>query len=602
MRYLDLGLVAMVIGIMSSWVAWWACVLGRAGRSKSAGRRESVGQEVGCDREIKKGENGVPRNSTETRPLEVGSNASLCERALEFSPTAVLMTDRGGCVTYVNAAWEQMSGFTRTEIVGRNLDTLKSGVHTREFYSQLWQQLRAGRQWRGEFCNHRKDGSLYWVSSAIGPVYALDGSITHFVATNEDISHYKRQTEESFKLREAADAADRAKATFLAKVSEEIRVPLNSIQWHARTLEEGAGLTARQQEALRRILCEGDHLFTILNEVLGMSRIEAGRDCFQSGVCGLERLLDELEQLYQLRAQSRGVRFVMTRGVDLPRFVMGDEAKLRQVMVQLLGQALGAASRGDRVELIVRVDTEPLRPGLNRLWIEAMGPMTSEASEVKLLREPMRCGAALGDRLGTGVSLSSGRELVRVMGGDMMETLESGLGRVVRVAVPVAKVPEAEACGLNPEPKRVWRILTPSTPVRVLVVDDYAPTLTLFRDLLEPIGFEVRTATDGLEALAYPDDWIPRVILMDMYMPVMDGHEAIRAFRSRFGDTLSIITISASMQAEDRDNSLLAGADAFLSKPFRSWEVLDLIRRLVGVEYVYGTSQETQAGEGLGWT
>ena len=511
---------------------------------------------------------------------------STLSQAIEFSPSMIVITDTLGQVEYVNPAWEAVTGYQLAEVLGRKPSAIKSGKHTREFYQHLWSEITAGRVWRGDFCNRRSSGELYWESAAIAPLRNEAGAIAHYVAVKEDITERRRVGEELRQAKEAAEAANRAKSTFLANMSHEIRTPMNAILGFSQLLLRDPALPGHQQRQVATIQRSGEHLLNIINDILEMARVESGRVTLNPVAFDLHLLLDDLERMFSLRAQAKQLSFQVERAGEVPQGVLADETKLRQVIINLLGNALKFTPSGGRITL--RLRAEKLAEGKLRLHTEVEDTGAGIAPEdLEHLCKPFfQTQTGKETAGGTGLGLAISREFVRLMGGEFTITSEVGVGSRFQFTA-LAQAVEVATLAKTTSSRQVLHLLPGVPACRVLVADDQPENRDLLERLLAPLGFDLRFAVNGAEAVAQCQSWLPQVVLMDLRMPVLDGIGAMLQIRAAHGDTVKIIALSASVFADDQQRATSQGADAFLGKPFEQADLLDLIKRLAGVDYVY---------------
>ena len=518
------------------------------------------------------------------------------QSAVEQSPTVVVITDTTGAIEYVNPQFTVQTGYTAAEALGQNPRFLQSGHHPREFFVRMWETLRAGHTWRGELCNQRKDGTTFWEVAAIAPIRDHAGGLTHYVAIKEDITERRWVAEELRRAKEVAEAANRAKSIFLANMSHEIRTPMNASLGFSQLLLRDAERSGRcQPEYVTTILRSGEHLLRIINDILEMARIESGRVLLNPAPFDFYRLLDDLERLFSLRAQTRQLRFQIERQGDVPRYLLADETKLRQVFINLLGNALKFTPNGGAITLRLRSEPEP--DGALRLHAEIEDTGLGIAPEdLPHLFEPFF--QTLSGRQvagGTGLGLPISQEFVRLLGGKFEVASQVGVGSTFRFDVRVSRAQATAAAAERAAAPVLVRLRPGQPPCRVLIVDDRPENCELLVQLLAPVGLEIRTAADGAEAVAQCQAWAPHLVLMDLRMPGMDGHEAIRRIRAAHGARVKIIALSASVFTEERQRAEAEGADAFLAKPFDHAELLERIRGLVGVDYVDAAPREAVA-------
>ena len=529
------------------------------------------------------------RKKTEMQLRQLG-------RAVEQSPTVIVITDHQGTIQYVNPRFEIQTGYTAAEAVGQNPRMLRSGTHPPEFFDSMWRTLLADQIWRGELCNKRKDGTLIWESTAIAAIRDAEGRLTHFVATKEDITERRRLAAELCQAKDIAETANRAKSTFLANMSHELRTPMNAVLGFAQLLLRDAQLTALQRRQLTTIHRSGEHLMGLINGILEFARIESGRVSLNPAPFDFHRLLDDLEHTFIPAAQAKQLRLLVQRQAQLPRWLVADAGKLRQVITNLLGNAIRFTPSAGKVMLRVGAHAEP--DGAIRLSVavEDSGPGIAPEDLPRLFKPFFQTAAGQDLSGGTGLGLAISQQLARLMGGDCTVQSQVGVGSTFAFDVRVERVAE-ECAGPETRPGRnVLRLLPDLAACRVLVADDDAANRELLEEMLRPIGFEIRTAVDGAQAVAQCQAWRPHLVLMDLRMPVMDGFEATRQIRAAHGAAVKIMALSAGVLEENQQQALAAGVDVFLAKPFREAELLETIKGMTGVEFEHEFPPGAAAG------
>ncbi len=511
--------------------------------------------------------------------------------AVEQSPLAVVITDKAGVIEHVNPAFVAQTGYTAAEAVGQNPRLLKSGVHPREFYEDLWQTVLAGRIWHSELCNRRKDGTQFWIATAIAPIRDDEGNLTHFVALQEDITERRRIAAELREAKEAADAANRAKSRFLANMSHEIRTPLNAILGFAQLLQRDPTLTPEQRKHLDTINRGGEHLLRLISDVLDMSKIESGRMQLTVAECDFRTLLADMEAMFRLRAEAQGLRFEVTCAAGVPIRLHTDAGKVRQVLLNVLGNAIKFTPRGD-VRMHVASEPAPASAEAHaaaRLCIEVadtgVGIPPQELEQVFEPFEQTRSGQSQGG--GTGLGMAISRQLARVLGGALTVTSQVGVGSTFRFTFVAAVAEPAKAATPAAPARRGVRGLRPGGPAPlVLVADDSESNRQLLRRLLTRAGFAVREAVNGAEAVAVCRAERPALVLMDRWMPGLDGLAASLAIRADpAGRDVRILMVSGNVFDMPEAEWRAAGVDGFISKPFEIDDLLARIGALLGVEY-----------------
>lgn len=407
----------------------------------------------------------------------------------------------------------------------------------------------------------------------------------------EQLENYSQRLEQ--KAQEAL-AANHAKSAFLANMSHELRTPLSTILGFTQLLTRDRTLNAAQKENLSIISRSGEHLLTLINDVLSMSKIEAGRVTLDENNFNLYSLLDSLAEMFAIKAQAKGLELIFERSLDLPNYVYADESKLRQVLINLLGNAIKFTLSG-RVILRAAMICDRLIPTAKRSFlhfeVEDTG-MGIDPSELEKLFKPfVQTQSGQKFQQGTGLGLSISQQFARLMNGEIALKSTPGQGTIFSFDVPLAKVQMLEEAESKPSQQRA--ICLASQPVyRILVVEDCNENRQLLVKFLTSMGFEVREAENGLAGVNIWLAWQPHLIWMDMRMPVMDGYEATRQIKSHpLGQSTVIIALTASAFDEERALILAAGCDDFVCKPFLEEVILEKMAKYLGVRYLYEDSQ-----------
>jgi signal transduction histidine kinase/DNA-binding response OmpR family regulator len=404
-----------------------------------------------------------------------------------------------------------------------------------------------------------------------------------------------------------AQAANRAKSTFLSTMSHEIRTPMNAILGYAQLMLRDPDLGADAKANLKIIGRSGEHLLGLINEVLDMSKIEAGRMDLNPTTFNLTSLVGDLASMFRLRAEAKGLQFeALVDGESAP-YVVADEGKLRQALINLLGNAIKFTARGHirlHVTLtLVTLDHVTLEHlGLdnekaNRLWLSARvedtGAGISDEEQGKLFEPFSQIRRGLYGQEGTGLGLAISRKYARLMGGDITVTSSPGTGSIFRLEIPLERG-DAGVAVRRSDSRRVIGIRAGPEVPRILVVDDHPEGRDWLMKLLGSIGFSIRGADNGEAAIRDWEEWNPHLILMDVHMPVMDGLEATRRIKaSPWGKETVIIALTASALHDDRLTVSQSGVDDFVMKPCREGELLDKIRAFLKIAYRYEESDET---------
>ena len=506
---------------------------------------------------------------------------------IESNIDALITTDPRGIITDVNKQMEALTGCTRDELIGAPFKDYFTDPERAEAGIKL--VLGESKLTDYELTARARDGKETVVSYNATTFHDRDRKLQGVFAAARDVTERKR-------YEQSLQQANRAKSVFLANMSHEIRTPMNAILGFSQLMLRDQDLTPRQCQYLGTINRSGEHLLALINDILEMSKIEAGRTTLNPSTFDLPVLLKDLEMMFRVRTDEKKLSFSVEMIGDVPQYIVTDINKLRQVFINVLGNAVKFTEQGG-IGLRVRADREGATGPFLRVEIEDTGPGISPDDQDKLFRhfEQTKTGQQAGT--GTGLGLAISREFVRLMGGAITVNSQVGKGSVFVIHLPL-KEGEAQAVQAKDKPRHVLRLQPGQATCRVLIADDIEDNRQLLAQLLGPVGFEIRLATNGAEAVQEFEQWRPHLILMDFRMPVMDGHEAIRRIRAMAGGKeLKIIAVTASAMDENRQELLGIGADDFISKPFREAELFQKIHAHLGVEYVYAEEPTAAAPE-----
>jgi len=544
---------------------------------------------------------GIVTDITDRYLFEVEINR--LAQAVEQNPTGILITDLQGALLFTNQAYTRITGYQFAEIYGKSQRELLSTEISDAEFDQFQAHLATGKPWTGILKNRRKDGGLYWEQLNVAPVYDDTGTVASYLylridlteskRTEEELRRYKDHLEEQVQertaelvlARDAAEAANRAKSVFLANMSHELRTPLNAILGFSNLMRKDLAIPGVQMENLNIINRSGEHLLTLINDVLEMAKIEAGRVQLENVPFDLGGMVRDVTDMMQIRAQEKGLQLLLDQSSAFPRYIKGDEARLRQALINLIGNAVKFTRQGG---VTVRLGTKENTVSHLLIEVEDTGEGISPEDQQRIFEPFVQIGEYSVNQ-GSGLGLTITRQFVQLMGGTLDVKSTPSKGSVFLVDLPLAAAHAADIVKPDDIAKGNVIGLAPNQPVyRILIVDDQPENQLLLSRLMGVINFPVKTADNGVEAIEQFRNWQPHFIWMDSRMPVMDGIEATRRIRELpGGKDLKIVAVTASAFIEQRNELLNAGMDDFVRKPYRFNDIYDCLGRLLGVQYIF---------------
>lgn len=401
------------------------------------------------------------------------------------------------------------------------------------------------------------------------------------------IAQTRHEAEISLKqAKEAADSANRAKSEFLTNMSHELRTPLNAILGFTQVLHRDPNLNEEQREQLSIINRSGEHLLDLINDILEMSKIEAGRTTYNADSFDLYHLLDSLEEMLRLKAEAKGLQLIVERTSEIPQYIKTDEGKLRQVLINLLGNAIKFTDEGG-VTLRVKLTEAQTNSYTFLFEVEDTGFGIATEEIEQLFEAFTQTETGRNSQQGTGLGLPISQKFVELMGGQIKVQSIIGSGSLFSFTIK-AQLADVSHIKKSKSTRKVIGLAPNQPKYRILAVDDRPESRLLLLKLLLSMGFEVQEASNGQEAIAIWDSWEPHLIWMDMRMPVMDGYEAARQIKSTLkGQATVIVALTASAFEEDRHLVLSAGCDDFMRKPFKEEDLWEKMAQHLGIAYIY---------------
>ncbi|NCO56880.1 MAG: PAS domain S-box protein [Deltaproteobacteria bacterium] len=499
---------------------------------------------------------------------------------IDATADGVIMIDGRGTVQELNRACEQLFGYPAAEVVGHNVAMLMPSPYREEHDGYLARYRATGERrviGRGRtVVGRRKDGSTFPVQLAVGEARHAGEAI--FVGTVRDLTEREVTAHTLREAKEAAEAANRAKSQFLANMTHELRTPLNAILGYAQIMDHDATVPAAHRRAVRAILNAGNHLMELINEILDLSKIEAGAMELHPSDFSVAELVEGLADLFEGRCAEKGIGWRVENRVAGAGVVRGDRGKLRQVLINFLGNAVKFTDRG---EVVLRVGRDGDSDAVH-FAVEDSGAGIAPAARAAIF-EPFIQAEAGRDKGGTGLGLAIAKHQVEIMGGRLELDTEVGRGSCFTFSLPLPRA--VAATGGDPPAARVVG-LAPGCTMDAVVADDVADNREILSQMLTTLGVSVRTATDGRAALALVAERRPDICFLDIRMVGMGGVEALAAIRAGSNTTVCVAVTAAGLVHES-EALRAAGFDEVIRKPFHFEQIYACLARHLGARFRY---------------
>ena len=527
----------------------------------------------------------------------------------EFSPVPLVIAKvQDGQILYANPRAASILGYSIEELLTRRTTDFYADPEDRTL---MLGHLAMHKQLQNyEMLFTQQDGSELWTSLVVTPLtfagqqalFTAVQDITEQKAAAKALKAYSEQLEDMVEARthelrqsntqlveakNSAEAASQAKTLFLANVSHELRTPLNAILGFTQLLQRSRDVVPEDQEYLDIIYQSGRHLLNLINDVLEMSKIEAGQMVVSKSQFDLHQLLNSLRSMFTSKAEAKGLSLLVQYTADVPQHILSDERKLAQILINLLNNGLKFTDAG---YVSLSVTAQPDGENLTRLRFEVRdtGVGISAQEQTLLFRPFTQASSGQQAQEGTGLGLALSQQLVRLLGGEM--ALESALGRgsTFSFAVRVESLLPSNTAANQPPTSRIVIGLAPNQPpYRLLIVEDRHENRLLLSALLGAVGFVVKTANNGQEGVAVAQEWRPDLIFMDIRMPLMDGYEATGRIKQELTPAPPIVALTAGAFDEERGRALAAGCDDFVPKPFQEEDLWRVLEQQLGVQFLH---------------
>ena len=542
---------------------------------------------------------------------EIDKNRHQFQSIVDNAPSVIFMKDIDGKYIMVNRRFESLFHVTRDNVIGMKDHDIFPREMADAFQENDRKVAEAGRALEMEEMAPHEDGAHTYLSvkfplhDASGNIYAVCGIATDITERKEmeDLlknfnsrlqDEVRGQTEKLSQAKDAAEAANRAKSTFLANMSHELRTPLNAIIGFSQIIARDPEIPSTSQTNVNYIRRSGEHLLTLINQVLNLSKIEAGQITLDEGNFEFHKMLDDVHRMFESKASEKGLDFILECNDSVPRYVRSDEVKLRQVLINIIDNAIKFTQAGSvklkisgepessdhSLPCTIHFDIADTGPGIAGEELDQLFECFGQTATGRLAHE------------GTGLGLPISQRFVQLMGGEITFKSEPGKGSTFSFDIRAQQV---DAARVRPkaQPRQVIGLEPGQPRYRMLVVDDIPDNRQVLVELLKPFGFDLLEAGDGQQAIELNETWQPDIIWMDIRMPELDGYEATRTIRASAADTQKpvIIAVTANVFEEKQSRAVAIGCDDLLIKPFDEHDVIEMLQKHLAIKFIYAKDE-----------
>ncbi|MBP0027088.1 ATP-binding protein [Roseofilum sp. Guam] len=542
---------------------------------------------------------------------EIKENEQRVQQFLESIPLGIAIHNLEGRIYYINRQGRQLLDIVSEEQTQYSFREMNQyykiyKADTDDLYPveelPIFKALLGEKVYRDDVViKHFYDPLDYEVWAT--PIYNQEGEIMYAIAVFQDITQrkqadrilrdynqtleteVKQRTEQLYHAKEVAEVANKTKSLFLANMSHELRSPLNAILGFSQLMVRTENLSHEQQENIQIIYHSGEYLLNLINNILDLSKVEAGKVSLNLTAFDLYDLFKEIEQSFQTRIADKNLKFNINYTSRVAQYICTDKIKLCQILTNFLSNSFKFTKTG---EISVSVDQHNSPDAtVLEFTVSDTGEGISAAELPKLFQPFSQTHSGKNAQEGTGLGLSISHKFIQLMGGEIKVESEVGQGTTFDFTIQVTPVSADQMPDSKASP-RVIGLQPNQLNYRILVVDDQPTNCKLLTKFLQPVGFDVKTANNGQEAIQIWQQWQPHLIWMDMRMPVMNGYEAVNIIREQEREQkMIIIALTASIMEEEKALSLSAGCDDVVSKPFQEDVIFQMMAKHLGVRYIY---------------
>ncbi|MCF8405172.1 MAG: PAS domain S-box protein [Bacteroidales bacterium] len=504
-------------------------------------------------------------------------------RSVEQSPTIVIIADLDAKIEYVNPRFTEVTGYSLSEILGKNPRVLKSGNTPKQVYKELWDSLNQGREWFGELQNRKKNGQLYWESANIFPLKDDAGKITHFIAMKEDITARKKMEEDLISAKEKAEESDKLKSSFLANMSHEIRTPMNAIIGFSQLLNEPGVSDEEKDHYISLIQNSGDDLMSLIDDIIDISKIEAGQMKIYKSRYFVHNILKEIfvnfSEVLKTMPSKANLNLIYKEPNDAKKIsILTDIDRFKQVFRNLISNAIKFTDHG-KVEFGFSLLKKDQNPYLE-FYVKDTGIGIAEDKQ-KLIFKSFTQANESHSRIygGTGLGLSITKRILEILGGEIRVNSKSGRGSSFYFTLPFTaqdksgiNTTKIQRKGDKKIKNRQWN------DKRILVVEDDDNSFLFLSRALDITNISVKRANDGLQAISMVSLQDFDAVLLDIQIPGLNGYDTARKIKDLFPDLMVIAQTAFAMESEKR-KCFEAGCDDYISKPVKIQELLSILTK-----------------------
>ncbi|WP_366183761.1 response regulator [Flavobacterium ovatum] len=516
---------------------------------------------------------GVTRDISERKAIS--DKLIQLSRAVEQSPTLVEITDIKGNIEYINPKFTETTGYSFKEVVGKNPRFLKSGYTTDKEYKNLWNTITSGGEWRGEFHNKRKDGTLYWEEALISSIKNSEGEITHYLALKSDITEKKKILNELIVAKEKAEESDRLKSAFLANMSHEIRTPMNGILGFSALLSEPELGKEEQQEYIKLIQVSGARMLNLISEIIDISKIESGMMEISLQEVNINEGMDFVFNLLKLDAKEKSIDITHNSNSFPDLYLITDSEKLYAVLTNLVKNAIKYTDKGS-IEFGYNIKNSTVE-----FFVKDTGIGIPLDRQSAIFERFIQVDIAnIAARHGAGLGLAIAKAFVKLLDGDIWLESQEGMGTTFYFTLPFNTKNKEPSLQTNTIKKIGKENATHiNSKLKILITDDDTISRKLISKSVNEFAREIIEAKNGLEAVEkFKENSYFDLILMDVQMPIMNGYDAITEIR-KLDKNIIIITQSAFGLTGDREKAISAGSNDYITKPIDKNELVLLLNK-----------------------